>query len=71
MARTPGAEDRLWILKYSQIAEWTGLAVSTVRSYAQRGQFQRDDLESVLQWVNRRRAKAGLPAIGTPPEKEE
>ena len=66
MPRTVGAENRLWTLRYSQIAQWVGLTVSTVRSYAQRGQFRRGDIESVLTWVNRRRAKAGLPMIGMP-----
>ena len=71
MARNKGDEDKLWTLKYSQIAEWTGLEVSTLRTYATRGQFKRDDIESVLEWVNARRQAAGIPLIGEPENKSE
>ena len=53
---------------YKQIAEWTGLTLHTVRSYASRGEFDPHKLESVLQWVNARRAKHDLPPIGQPAE---
>jgi hypothetical protein len=65
--RTRG-QTRLCSITYSQIAEWTGLALHTVRSYASRGEFDQGDIESVLTWVNGRRASAGLPMIGQPKE---
>jgi len=64
--RSPGAEGRLWCLTYTKIATWTGLTVSTVRSYASRKVFNAHSLTSTLSWVNARRAAAGLPLIGTP-----
>jgi len=71
MARNKGDENKLWTLHYSQIAAWVGLAVSTVRTYAQRKHFQRDSIESVLQWANGRRLAQGLPLIGIPAEISE
>jgi hypothetical protein len=68
MARNKGDEDILWILNYSHIAKWAGLKVSTVRTYSQQGQFDRKDIESVLEWVNTRRKSKELPLIGIPAE---
>jgi len=64
--RRVGSEERLWVLTYSQIAAWVHLAPRTVRSYASEGQFKRDSIESVLQWVNERRRRLGLDMIGQP-----
>lgn len=70
--RPIGAEQRLWCLTYSQIAEWAGLKARTVREYAtSRCQFDPRDIESVLQWVNTRRLKQGLPLIGQPTPQEK
>jgi len=63
--RTRG-EQRFGGLTYSQIAEWTGLKLSTVQAYGARKVFQPRNLVSVLQWVNARRARRGLPLIGAP-----
>lgn len=63
-----GCGNRLWSLTYGQIAEWAGLKVSSVRSYAQRGEFAANDIESVLRWCNRRRSAKGLSLIGQPSE---
>jgi len=71
MPRKKGDEDRLWTLTYSQIAAWSGLKPSTVRSYCQRGDFDRASIESVLAWVNARRQARGLPMIGAPEEEPE
>ena len=68
MARKVGDEGILHRLHYSQLARWAGLRVSTVRAYASRGDFDRHSIESMLEWVNGRRAAKGLPAIGAPPE---
>jgi len=59
-------EQRFGGLTYSQIAEWTGLKLSTVQAYGARKVFQPRNLVSVLQWVNARRASRGLPLIGAP-----
>ena len=59
-------EQRFGGLTYSQIAEWTGLKLSTVQAYGARKVFQPRNLVSVLQWVNARRANCGLPLIGQP-----
>ncbi len=64
--RKKGSEQRLWTLTYSQIAVWVGLTVPTVRSYSHRGQFDHRSIESVLQFVNARRQRFGLPLIGLP-----
>ncbi len=62
--RTKGARERLIVIDYGTIAEWTGLKVATVREYARQGQYNARDLDSVLTWCNSRRAAAGLPPIG-------
>jgi hypothetical protein len=59
-----GSEKRLLSLTYSQISAWVNLPARTVQQYASAGQFRRDDLESVLRWVNARRAKLGWAPIG-------
>lgn len=59
-------EQRFAAVTHSLIADWTGLSVITVQKYAARGAFDRWNLESVLTWVNGRRAAAGLPLIGMP-----
>lgn len=69
--RPIGAEQRLCWLTYSQIAGWVGLKPRTVREYASRSQFDQTSVESVLQWVNARRQKRGLPLIGQPPPPTE
>lgn len=63
-----GAEKRLCHLTYSQIADWAGLAPRSVIQYASRGEFNPNNLESVLQWVNGRRQRLSLPLIGAPPD---
>ncbi len=58
----------LWVLTYQQIADWAGLKLNSVRTYAHRKDFEKDDIDSVLRWVNTRRATQGLPLIGQIPE---
>jgi hypothetical protein len=43
-----------------------GIRGDTARRYAQRGLFDSRDLDSVLAWVNGRRAAQGLALIGLP-----
>ena len=61
-----GAEKHLWVLTYSKIAEWVGLESRSVQQYASRGDFEPTNIDSVLTWVNGRRAAAGLRLIGIP-----
>lgn len=62
---------RLACVTYPLIARWTGLQISSVRTYAKQGLFNPRDLQSVLCWVNTRRRQGGLPMIGVPPENSE
>jgi len=64
-----GAEKRLCSLTYSMIAAWVGLPSRTVQQYASLGEFHARRIESVLQWVNKRRQVDGLPLIGAVPTK--
>lgn len=66
MPTRAGAGNILWALRYEQIAKWAGLKLNSVRTYANRGEFEASDIDSVLKWVNARRAKQGLPMIGIP-----
>ena len=69
MTRTRG-KQRFGGITYAQVAEWVGLKTSSVQSYSQRGVFDVHDLADLLQWINGRRKRAGLPLIGLPPEKK-
>lgn len=55
---------KLCSITFGLLAEWTGLAVNTVRIAARSGEFNRNDIEDVLKWVNRRRLRKNLPQIG-------
>lgn len=66
--RGPG---RIATITYPQIAEWTGLTLATVRTYASRGIMDTDSVESIIAWVNTRRVHRGWPLIGQPAEKTE
>jgi hypothetical protein len=66
MAKKTRGEQRVAAVTYSQIAEWTGLQLSTVQSYGAKGRIPKHDLEAVLSWVNARRARRGLQPIGCP-----
>ena len=66
MARPQGSRNRLVTLDYDSIGELVGIRGSSARSYANRGQYNSRDLDSLLSWINRRRAAQGLPLIGIP-----
>ena len=67
MARPKGSRTVLVRVTYDTIGELAGgIAGDTARQYAQRGQFDSRDIESVLAWVNARRQRLGLPMIGMP-----
>jgi len=66
MGRPTGSRNTLVRLDYDVIGALVGIRGSTARSYANRGQYNSRDLDSLLSWVNRRRAVQGLPLIGIP-----
>ncbi|MFC1596322.1 hypothetical protein ACFL5Q_00050 [Planctomycetota bacterium] len=67
MARPEGSRNALIRVTYDTIAEMAGgITGNTARRYAQRGQFDPRDLDSLLTWVNSRRKRQGEPLIGMP-----
>ena len=66
MGRPVGSRNTLVRLDYDVIGALVGIRGSSARSYANRGQYNSRDLDSLLSWVNRRRAAQGLPLIGIP-----
>ena len=67
MARPEGSRNTLIAITYDTIGELAdGIAGDTARQYAQRGQFDPRNLDSLLAWVNARRTTKGLPMIGVP-----
>lgn len=64
LPRRERGEQRFWSITYSQIAEWTGLKLSSVRTYGARRLFDPHDIDGTLKWVNERRQRLGLPLIG-------
>ena len=67
MARPKGSRTVLVRITYDTIGELAGgIAGDTARQYAQRGQFDSRNLDSLLTWVNARRTAKGLPLIGLP-----
>lgn len=64
MARRTRGEQRFAAVTYSLLSEWTGLTLSTIRTYGAQGLIPRDNLSAVIAWANARRAKRGLPPIG-------
>ena len=68
MARPKGSRTVLVRITYDEIGRLAGIAGDTAKQYAQRGQFDSRDLDSLLTWVNARRTAKGLPLIGLPTE---
>ena len=67
MGRPRGSRNRLVTLDYDAIAEMAGgITGDTARRYAQRGEYDARDLDSLLAWINRRRAARGLALVGLP-----
>jgi len=65
MARPKGSRTVLVRITYDTIGELAGgIAGDTARQYAQRGQFDSRNLDSLLAWINARRTAKGLPLIG-------
>ena len=68
MVRPKGSRNTLIRITYDDIGRLAGIAGDTARQYAQRGQFDPRNLDSLLAWVNARRTMKGLPPIGLPTE---
>lgn len=66
--RQKGSRNTLVKMDYDMIGDLAGIAGDTARQYALRGVYNPRNLESVLRWVNGRRALNGLPLIGLPSE---
>jgi len=66
--RQKGSRNALVKIDYDLIGELAGIAGGTAKQYAHRGEYDPRSLDSVLQWVNARRAGKGLPLIGMPSE---
>jgi len=62
----PRGPGHLIIITHPLIAELTGLGLTTVHTYASRGQFDQKDLDSVLSFINHHRQKRGWELIGLP-----
>lgn len=69
--RKKGTHNRLITVTYQEIAEWAGLSVKSCQDYACRGDFDKKNLESILQWVNARLTLAGKPMFGIPTKEEK
>lgn len=66
--RRKGSRNSLIRVDYDVIGNLVGIAGDTAKQYAHRGEYDSRSLESVLRWVNGRRAAKGLPLIGLPSE---
>lgn len=67
MARPQGSRNVLVRVTFDTIGELAGgIRGDTARRYAQRRLYDPRDLDSLLSWVNRRRAARGLALIGLP-----
>lgn len=66
--RRKGSRNTLIRIDYDTIGRMVCVAGNTAKQYAHRGEYDPRNLESVLQWVNGRRAAKGLPLIGLPSE---
>lgn len=71
MARPKGSRTVLVRITYDDIGRLAGIAGDTAKQYAQRGQFDSRDLDSLLTWVNDRRTKKRRPLIGLPSNTSE
>jgi hypothetical protein len=66
--RNKGSRNALIKINYDFIGQLAGIAGDTAKQYAHRGKYDSRSLDSVLRWVNGRRAAKGLPMIGLPSE---
>lgn len=66
--RPVGSRNTLVKINYDLIGQLAGIAGDTAKQYAHQGEYDSRSLESVLRWINSRRAAKGLPLIGMPSE---
>ena len=66
--RSKGSRNTLIRINYDTIGRLAGVAGDSAKQYAHRGEYDPRNLDSVLRWVNGRRAAKGLPLIGLPSE---
>jgi len=66
--RRKGSRNSLIRVDYDVIGKLAGIAGDTAKQYAHRGNYDSRSLDSVLRWVNGRRAAKGQPLIGLPSE---
>lgn len=66
--RSKGSRNTLIRINYDTIGFMAGVAGDSAKQYAHRGDYDSRSLDSVLWWVNGRRAAKGLSLIGLPPE---
>ena len=64
--RKKGSRNTPVKIDYNVIGELVGVAGDTAKQYAHLCEYDPRSLESVLQWVNARRAAKGLPLIEMP-----
>lgn len=55
-------------LTYQQIAEFTGLRLSTIQGYGGKRLFDPHDTIGTIRWINEQRLKRGWPLLGIPDE---
>lgn len=66
--RSKGSRNSLIRVDYDVIGKLAGIKGDTAKQYAHRGEYDSRSLDSLLRWVNGRRAAKGLPLIGLPSE---
>jgi hypothetical protein len=66
--RQTGSRNVLVKVDYDLIGDLAGIAGDTAKQYSHRGEYDSRSLDSVLRWINGRRAAEGLPLIGMPSE---
>lgn len=66
--RRTGSRNTLVKIDYDLIGDLVGIAGDTAKQYAHRGEYDSRSLESVLRWINSRRAATGQYMIGMPSE---
>jgi hypothetical protein len=66
--RQTGSRNTLVKINYDLIGDLARVAGDTAKQYAHRGEYDSRCLDSVLRWINSRRAAKGLTLLGMPSE---
>lgn len=59
-------QKRLFEITYGTIAKWCDMAEGSVRNAVHQKRLDPKDIHGLIQWVNQRRSRKGLPSIGDP-----